>query len=149
MGNGGSAVSSSSLGPGAMLTRQHQVKRANVTQNKILSVAAKSIISKDIQKGTYSNRVNAGEPAFMAPSVDPNTYSLVGDVGFCASERHSFQNSGVHFASTLGRPSCCVLGVEWACAPIPKAQPVSSGTPRSYGKTLSFFAHSASSLRHG
>lgn len=125
------------------------MKRANVTQIKILSVTAKSIISEDIRKGTYSNRVDAGEPAFMAPSVDPNTYSLVGDIGFCASERRSFQNSGAHFASTSERPFCCVPGVEWACAPIPKAQPVLSGTPRSYGKTLSSFARSASSLGRG
>lgn len=76
-------VSPSPLNLKAALTNVYSVKRAKITPIRILSNAAKSIISADIQSGRYKDRANATEPAFMTPSVDPSQYSLVSDADSC------------------------------------------------------------------
>jgi len=44
---------------------------------RLLTDAARSIIKPAIERGEYSDRAGGLEPPFMAPSVDPNDYSLV------------------------------------------------------------------------
>lgn len=45
--------------------------------DKVLSVAAKAVITKAVQEGAYKDREDRREPPFMAPSVDPEDYSPV------------------------------------------------------------------------
>lgn len=45
--------------------------------DKVLSVAAKAVITQMVQKGAYEDREDRREPPFMAPSVDPEEYSSV------------------------------------------------------------------------
>lgn len=44
---------------------------------RILSASAIAIISQNMQHGRYRRREDAREPPFMAPSMDPDDYSLV------------------------------------------------------------------------
>jgi len=45
--------------------------------DKILSANAIAIISQNMQRGRYEHREGVREPPFMAPSMDPDDYSLV------------------------------------------------------------------------
>ena len=46
---------------------------------RILSAGAIAIISGDLDDGKYKDRDDEREPPFMAPSSDPDDYSLVRD----------------------------------------------------------------------
>jgi hypothetical protein len=56
----------------------------HVTCTKILSTKAKSIISEEHIAGRYDDRKDSHEPPFMAPSEDPDDYSIVRFLAFLA-----------------------------------------------------------------
>ncbi|KAF9779587.1 hypothetical protein BJ322DRAFT_1113387 [Thelephora terrestris] len=53
----------------------NRLSRANVTQIKVLSDAAKAKICRDTGNGKYSDRGDAKEPPLMAPVTDATQYS--------------------------------------------------------------------------
>ena len=56
------------------------VDKRKISQTKILSPKARSIISTNMEGGMYDQRMDANEPAYMAPSTDPAKYSMVWDL---------------------------------------------------------------------
>ena len=56
----------------------------------ILSVGAIAIISKAIKRGKYRDHEGEREPPLMAPSTDPDDYSLVCDGALALSDRVSW-----------------------------------------------------------
>lgn len=44
---------------------------------KVLSDVAKGVIREAIQRGEYEDREGCCEPPYMAPSADPEDYSVV------------------------------------------------------------------------
>ncbi|KAF9646686.1 hypothetical protein BDM02DRAFT_3188658 [Thelephora ganbajun] len=53
-----------------------RLKKAGISPTRILSKAAKALISADIGQGRYRDRTSTNEPAYMSPSTDPTQYSL-------------------------------------------------------------------------
>lgn len=49
----------------------------NVTHRKILSDAARAVITAALDSGVYKNRKDNLEPTYMAPSADPDDYPSV------------------------------------------------------------------------
>jgi hypothetical protein len=56
---------------------QHQVGPEHVKCEKVLTDAAKSIISRDLESGVHKEKKDRREPPFMAPSPNPDDYSIV------------------------------------------------------------------------
>ncbi|KAF9643393.1 hypothetical protein BDM02DRAFT_3132466 [Thelephora ganbajun] len=89
-----------------------RLKKAGISPMRILSKAAKALISADIGQGRYRDRTSANKLAYMSPSTDPTQYSLA----------LLTRRSGVHSAMTSGRPSCSVQGAELVYALLARAQ---------------------------
>lgn len=82
---------------------------------KVLSAKAITVILRAIEGGRYNDREDEREPPFMAPSADPNDYSLVR----CRCRRLAIAYhppSGAHSATTTGGHSSYVQGAELASA---------------------------------
>lgn len=56
---------------------QFQVGKDHLRCTKVLTDAAKFIISKELESGIYEEKIHRKEPPFMAPSQDPDDYSIV------------------------------------------------------------------------
>ena len=114
------------------------VDKRKISQQRILSPKAISIITANTADGMYNNRADANEPAFMAPSTDPAMYSMVRDPGHSTWEAELINPSGVRVVMTLRILCFCAVDVGSECAPEARHPPtaVSNGIRRSTGGTL-------------
>jgi hypothetical protein len=95
------------------------VKNAGVKQRKVLSKAAKRLIKKDVQSGSYTGQIDAREPPLMPPLIDERQYSMVGDHCFGLYTLLS-DHSGTLTATTFAVTFCYALGLGSAFAPVVK-----------------------------
>jgi len=56
-----------------------QVKCGRVASNKVLTVTARNVITKQLEEGKFKDREGSVEPPYMAPNPNPNEYSHVRD----------------------------------------------------------------------
>jgi hypothetical protein len=83
-------------------------------QTRILSSRARSMINRNIKNGKYNDREGANEPAYMAPSTNPEDYSMVSTKMMCHVDRTQSQqwcSICYDFAEILLLCSGCRVGL--------------------------------------
>ena len=88
---------------------------AHFACTKVLSAKAITVILRAIERGRYDDHEDEREPPFMAPSADPDDYSLVR----CGHRRLAIAYhppSGARSAMTTGGHSSYVQGAELVSA---------------------------------
>ena len=86
---------------------------------RVLTPAAKAVIKHAHSEGKYDDRNDAREPAYMAPSTEPEDYSLVSELLItlrCYATNFSHGISGAPFAVFLVVVSSPAPGAGWQSA---------------------------------
>jgi hypothetical protein len=68
---------------------------------KVLTGAAKHLITKDFESGMHKGKEGRREPPFMAPSLNPDDYSIVSAIVLSFSSPLLTIYSGAQFAKIM------------------------------------------------